>query len=122
MHMVTTRPEPFPMEDAMSRYPFRRKPSRAELSHRFTVTMDFAAAQEDIEVECDYTYLRGEPATGPTWGCAGTPGWGPEIEITEARWKLDHEQWSVCPAWVTDALADDDRIFDLLVMHAEDGE
>lgn len=116
---VTTRPTPFPMEGYRMR---TRRPSTSEHTHRFTVTMDFAAGQESIVVECDYTYLAGEPATGPTYACAGTPGWGPEVEITAARWMLDHEHWSGCPSWVNDALADDDRVLDLLIKNAEDGE
>jgi hypothetical protein len=45
---------------------------------KFTTTLDGS----DADVEVEYTYTPGSPATGPTYACGGVPGDDAEAEIT----------------------------------------
>ncbi len=47
-------------------------------SYDTTTTID---RDPELEVDVRYSVTPGEPETGPTYACGGTPATGPEIEI-----------------------------------------
>ena len=86
----------------------RHRISRRTMSRTTTLDRD-----PELEVDVRYTATPGEPETGPTYACGGTPASPPEVEI-------DFVTIAGCSTPVTLTTDEEERLLQYLLEHLDD--
>lgn len=88
-------------------------------SHQATLSIEIG--NEEFEVEIEFDFFQGYPATGPTGSCGGEPGCGPEITVTDAVLFREPSTPLETPKWLKEWLCvwAQENEYDRLVQVAE---
>lgn len=101
------------------------------MSYRYDHTVYFTLGGNEREVRITYTVTPGEPETGPSYACAGTPAEPPEVEIErvevevvtgERFGKPMVKTWEPAPRWMIDMIEADEAIHADMLEAAGEGE
>ena len=78
---------------------------------RHDTRLHITIEDHDVEVAVEYDFVRGAPATGPTYACGGEPGYGDEFDVRDIKIITERTE-EPAPAWLHVLLANDDNFIE----------
>jgi hypothetical protein len=88
-----------------------------------TTILDYEIGGNSIHLSVGYSYVKGRPATGPTYSSGGEPSEPPECDVHSLRWVVKGkpgEPWNTIERGpLFDLIAQDDWIYPELCDAAE---
>jgi hypothetical protein len=91
------------------------------MSRNNTLEIPFDIGSAEVTLSIEYDFIRGYPATGPSYSCGGEPAEPPEVCINKIEWRerASCTEWNKASGALFDLIASDNLLYDQICNHEE---